>query len=99
MARYPEWFERLDAILAVVSETTGLEWIGRQEMQALFAVSERDSIRLLHKFGAPERDDALSLPRPALLAQLEAVRSGSAYAAFRRRRHDVSQQLTTARAE
>lgn len=30
---------------------------------AIFGVGERDSIRLLHKFGAIERDDVLSLPR------------------------------------
>ena len=99
MARHPEWFERLDPILEVVRRPSGLEWIGRQEMKAIFCCSERDSIRLLHKFGADERDNALSLPRSALLAQLEAIRSGSTYAAFLRQRHDMVQHLTAARAE
>ena len=99
MARHPEWFERLDPILEVVRQFRQLDWIGRKEMKAIFCCSERDGIRLLHKFGAVERDNALSLPRTALLAQLEAVRSGSTYAAFLRRRHDVVTHLTEARAE
>ena len=99
MARHPEWFERLDPILDVVRQADGLAWIGRQEMQAIFCSSERDSIRLLHKFGAQERENALSLPRTALLAQLEAIRAGSTYAAFQRQRQGVAKQLTEARAE
>ncbi len=99
MARHPEWFERLDAITEVVRRSGGLEWVGRKEMKAIFCCSERDSIRLLHKFGAEERDNALSLPRSALLAQLEAIRSGSTYEAFLRQRHDVVKHLTAARAE
>jgi len=99
MARHPEWFERLDAITEVVRQSSGLEWIGRQELKAIFCSSERDSIRLLHKFGAQERENALSLPRSALLAQLEAIRSGSTYAAFLRQRQDVVKHLTAARAE
>jgi hypothetical protein len=77
----------------------GLEWIGRKEMKTLFSCSERDSIRLLHKFGAEERDNALSLPRSTLLAQLEAIRSGSTYGAFLRQRQNVVKQLSAARAE
>ena len=99
MARHPEWFERLDTITDLVRRADGLDWFGRKEMKAIFGCSERDSIRLLHKFGAAERDNALSLPRSALLAQLEAIRSGSTYAAFLRQRHDVVKQLTAARAE
>ncbi|HJT70768.1 MAG TPA: hypothetical protein VJ731_11245 [Terriglobales bacterium] len=99
MARHPEWFERLDAITEVVRRSGGLEWVGRKEMKAIFCCSERDSIRLLHKFGAEDRDNALSLPRSSLLAQIEAIRSGSTYAAFLRQRQDVVKQLTAARAE
>src|SRR5215831_14739601 len=99
MARHPNWFERLDAILAIVRQASQLDWLGRNEIQAIFDCSERDSIRLLHKFGAEDRDDALSLPRTSLLAQLEAIRSGSTYAAFLRQRQDVVKQLTAARTE
>lgn len=99
MARHPEWFERLDAILDVVRQAGHLEWLGRTEMKAIFNCSERDSIRLLHKFGAEERANALSLPRSALLAQLEAVRGGSTFAAFSRQRQGVAKQLAAARAE
>jgi hypothetical protein len=99
MARHPEWFERLDAILEVVRDFPAVEWLGRKEVQAIFGCSERDSIRLLHKFGAEERDNALSLPRTVLLVQLEAIRAGSTYAAFLRQRHGVVKHLTEARAE
>ena len=98
MARHPEWFERLEAIAETVRQAK-LEWLGRNEIQAIFGSSERDSIRLLHKFGAGERDDALSLSRLALMVQLEAIRSGPAYAAFLRQRQDVARQLGAARAE
>src|SRR5689334_20188190 len=99
MARHPEWFERLEAIIEVVRQAGHLEWLGRNEIGAIFGCGERDSIRLLHKFGAEERANALTLARPALLLQLEAVRAGSTYAAFSRQRQDVARQLTTARAE
>jgi hypothetical protein len=98
MARHPAWFERIDTVLAVLRQSP-LEWLGRNEMAAIFAVSERDSIRLLHKFGATERDDVLTLARSSLVAQLEAVRGGSTYAAFLRQRQEVAQELKAARAE
>ena len=50
MARHPGWFERLDAIVDLTRQTRA-ECLGRKEMKALFGCSERDSIRLLHKFG------------------------------------------------
>ena len=99
MARHPEWYERLEAITEVVHRAGQLDWLGRNEIKAVFGCSERDSIRLLHKFGAAERDDALSLPRTALLAQLEAIRTGTSYAAFRRQRQNVAKQLSAARTE
>jgi len=99
MARHPDWFERLDAVIEVVRQAPLIDCFGRAEIQAVFTLSERDSIRLLHKFGAARRDDALSLPRSALLAQLEAIRAGTSYAGFLRRRRDVAGQLSAARAE
>ena len=98
MARHPDWFERLDAIVDLTRETRA-ECLGRKEMKAVFGCSERDSIRLLHKFGATEIADALSLPRSSLLTQLEALRSGTAYAAFLRQRRQVAKHLATAHAE
>jgi hypothetical protein len=76
-----------------------IELLGRKEIKAIFGCSERDSIRLLHKFGAKELQDALSLPRPALLVQLNAIRASSTYAAFLRHRQDVALRLSDARAE
>ena len=98
MARHPEWFERLNAIQEVLRRVDS-EWLGRKEIKAIFGCSERDSIRLLHKFGAEERDNALSLPRSALRVQLDAIQSGSTYGAFLRQRQGVARHLTEAREE
>ena len=98
MARHPDWFERLDAIVDSTRQTP-IEFFGRQEMKAVFGCSERDSIRLLHKFGAVEVADALSLPRSSLLTQLEALRSGTAYSAFLRQRQQVAKHLAVAHAD
>jgi hypothetical protein len=98
MARHPDWFERLDAIVDLTRQTP-VECFGRQEMKAVFGCSERDSIRLLHKFGATEIADALSLPRASLVTQLEALRAGTAYSAFLRQRQQVAQHLAVAHAE
>lgn len=99
MARFPEWYERLDAIHEVIHRSDAIEWLGRNEMKAVFNCSERDSIRLLHKFGAEERENALSVSRSALLAQLEGIRRCSSYGAFVRQRQGVAKELATARAE
>src|ERR1700704_4549848 len=99
MARHPDWFERLDAITEVVCQADKVEWLGRNEIRAIFSCSERDGIRLLHKFGAVQRDNALALPRSALLAQLQAIRAGSTYAAFLHQREGIAGQLSAARAE
>ena len=99
MARHPQWFERLDAILEVVRASVNTESLGRAEMKAVFACSERDSIRLLHQFGAREQGNALALPRSSLLPQLEAIRGGETFAAFARQRQGVARQLAAARAE
>jgi hypothetical protein len=98
MARHPDWFQRLDGIVETL-QASSAESFGRAEIQALFGCAERDSIRLLHKFGASRVADALSLPRPALLAHLEAIRSGGAYTAFLRRRRQVARSLAAARAD
>ena len=98
MARHPDWFARLDAIHDVLKQAETLEWLGRNEIKAIFTCSERDSIRLLHKFGAESRNNSLSLLRVNLLTQLEAIRSGSTYAAYLRQRNQVASQLAAARA-
>lgn len=99
MARSPDWYARLDAILATLRTTTTLEGLGRSEVGALFGCGERDSIRLLHKFGAVEWGNALTLDRASLLPQLEAIAAGGSYAAFRRQREGVAQHLAQARTE
>ncbi len=99
MARAPDWYSRLDVILATLGAAEELDWLGRAEIRALFGCGDRDSIRLLHKFGAVVRDDALSLSRASLLPQLEAIAAGPAYAAYRRQREGVAQHLAQARTE
>jgi hypothetical protein len=99
VARFPEWFERLDAIYEVIRQSEAVEWLGRNEIKAVFNCSERDSIRLLHKFGAEERKNALSVSRLDLLAQVEGIRRCSSYGAFVRQRQGVAKELARARAE
>ncbi len=99
MARHPEWFDRLDAIEETLRQAEPVEWLGRQEIAAAFGMGDRDSIRLLHKFGAARQADALVVGRSALLAQLGGVRAGSAYQAFSRQREQLASHLEAARAE
>src|SRR5581483_1680065 len=40
MARYPDWFDRLDAIQEVLTQVENLEWLGRNEIKAIFNCSE-----------------------------------------------------------
>ena len=91
MARYPEWFERLDAILSAIEAAP--EQLGRQEIQQLFGVSERDSLRLLNRFGAGRSGDALALDRTSLRHQLEAIRATTAFHAFRAQRGQVGRTV------
>ncbi len=83
MARHPEWFSRLDSIEETVEHQVVAEWYGRQEVAAAFGVSNRDSIRLLHQFGAARQ------------AGLEV----SAYQAFLRQREQVASHVEAARRE
>jgi len=83
MARHPEWFARLEAIEDTLRQSPAPA-LGRPEIRAVFAVSDRDAIRLLHRFGGERQADALSIPRSAVLAQLSAVKEGNAYQTFLR---------------
>ncbi len=96
MARHPEWFARLDAIEETLRGSPAAV-LGRPEIEAVFAVSERDAIRLLHRFGAERKQDALSVSRVALLVQCGALKQGEAYQAFLRQRGNVAAQLAQAR--
>ena len=98
MPRHPEWFERLPAVEESLRGYP-VDELGRPEIQALFQISERDAIRLLHRFGAEVSAGALSVPRSALLTQLEALRRASSYQAFERQRQGIAQQLAKSRSE
>jgi hypothetical protein len=99
MARFPDWFRRLDAILEILGGGGQTVWLGRTEIQAIFECSERDSIRLLHQFGAQRRENLLCLPVSALIPQLMAIRNGGRYSVYAGRRRGVATRLGTARAE
>ena len=98
MPRHPDWFGRLPAIEESLRASPAPS-LGRPEIGALFGASERDAIRLLHKFGARQQANALVVERSALLLQLEAVRRGGAYQAFERQRAGIAGQLAQARSE
>jgi hypothetical protein len=95
MARSPDWCARLDAILATLGGRRRSR-LGWAEIGALFGCCERDGIRVLHKFGAVERGNALMLERASLLPQLEAIAAGASYPAFRGRREGVARYLAEA---
>lgn len=98
MARHPDWFQRLDAILDA-ARGADVESLGRVEIRALFGCAERDSIRLLHRFGATKAADALSLPRALLVEGLESVRASASYTVFLRKRRQVAKHLEAAHAD
>ena len=98
MARHPEWFARLEAIEDTLRQSPAPA-LGRPEIRAVFAVSDRDAIRLLHRFGGERQADALSIPRSALLAQLDVVRRGPGYQAFLRQCQGIAQYLKQTREE
>jgi hypothetical protein len=96
MARSPEWFERFPDILKRASEVQ-VPLLGQREIEALFGVSRRDAFRLLHKVGAREVGDTLTIRREDLVAQLEAIGAGDTYQAYLRRAGQVGEQLRIAR--
>jgi hypothetical protein len=99
MARHPKWFETLDAILDEV-RANPVEHFGKAEITALFGFKhDRDGFRLLEKFGAQTVANRLSVSRSSLVAQLEAVRSGAAYAAFVHTRTEVVKSLRASQAQ
>ncbi len=96
MARYPDWFDRLPSILETL-RSSELNTLGRRDLQQLFGCSERDSLRLLNRFGAIKDHDALQIDRPSLLGQLEAVRDSPIFGAFRRQTGRVTAALSAAK--
>jgi hypothetical protein len=95
MARFPDWYSRLDTILQTLAESP-LETLGRREMQILFACSERDSLRLLNQFGAVKQKDALRIAPVRLRTQLEDLRDSPAFQRYRQRGGQVAAQMSAA---
>lgn len=96
MARNPDWFDRLPEILDTLRGSTA-PTLNRANLQDLFAVGERDSWRLLHRFGADRTAEALTIERSALITQLEAVGASTAYQVFCRRRNHVAGEMAVSR--
>ena len=96
MARPPDWFDRLDALQATL-RASEIPSLGRREMQELFACSERESLRLLNRFGAVKIGDTLQLARRALLTQLEALRASRTFQLFRQKQQQLSETMAVAR--
>jgi DNA-binding MarR family transcriptional regulator len=87
MARFPDWYSRLDSILETASP---LETLGRREIQTLFACSERDSLRLLNQFGATKQKDALRITPSQVRAHLEALRDSPTFRQYRQQTGQVT---------
>ncbi len=66
MARHPEWFERIEAIEEAVRQAAVTESFGAPEIGAVFRSSYRESVRLLHQFGARYESGSLSVSRRLL---------------------------------
>jgi len=96
MARVPAWFNRLEAVLLTLQESSW-EKLGRGELQTLFACSERDSQRLLKRWGATRTDGILQIERSALLRQLETLRDSPVYRAFLHKQGQVAARMTVAK--
>ena len=96
MARFPDWYDRLDIILDNLAELS-LETLGRREVQKLFACSERDSLRLLNHFGATKQKDALRIAPSQLRAHLEELRNSPAFRQYRQQTEQVAALVEVAK--
>lgn len=88
MARAPSWYDHLDEAVGALRQFPA-PTVERPDVERVFRLSRRDAIRLLHKFGARERNDRLSIGREALVRRLEAVQESPEYLSERRRRDQV----------
>jgi hypothetical protein len=96
MAKYPDWFDRLDSILTTLGASP-LDSLDRREIEALFACSERDSLRLLNRFGANKTGGTLQIERASLVRQLEALRTSGAYRSFLSKEDRVTGTMAVAK--
>lgn len=93
MARFPDWYQRLDSILETAAASP-LETMGRREIRTLFACSERDSLRLLNQFGATKQKDTLRITPSQVRAHLEELRNSPAFRQYRQQTEQVSAFIT-----
>lgn len=96
MARPPTWFDHLDDAVIALHQFPA-PTVERPDIERLFCLSRRDAIRLLHKFGAEERKDRLTIGRDKFLRSLNEVRQSAEFLAERRRREILREKRTELR--
>lgn len=96
MARAPSWYDHLDEAVGALRQFPA-PTVERPDVERVFRLSRRDAIRLLHRFGARERNDRLSIGREALVSRLEAVRESPEFLSERRRREQMRESRTELR--
>ncbi len=85
MARTPTWYDHVDDALAALRDFPAPH-VERPDVERLFRLSRRDAIRFLHRFGAHEKNDRLTIAAKSLASKLEQVRVSSGYVSELRRR-------------
>lgn len=88
MARAPSWFDHVDEAVVALREFPA-PTLERPDIERMFRLSRRDAIRFLHRFGAVERRDRLTITPHKLLGRLEDVQSSAEFLAERRRRSEL----------
>lgn len=68
------WHDNLDSIVKTLSELSS-EWVGRADVERIFAVSRRTACKLLDRFGATELGRSLQIPRQSLIERLQRLAS------------------------
>ena len=91
MARPVEWFQRLPDILRLLKDASPL--LDRRQIEGLFAVSPRNAVHLLNRFGATRVGYALVIGREELTTALGAIASEDDYQRHYDRRRRVIAEL------
>lgn len=86
MARRAEWVHRASEVLAAL-DALEAPTLDRQAIQALFDVSPRQALRILHRFAGHRAGQALLIGRLELKSKLEALTASSDDVLFEQRRH------------
>lgn len=91
MARAPSWYDHVDEAVVALRDFPA-PTLERPDIERMFKLSRRDAVRFLHRFGAVERRDRLTIAPHKLLARLEDVQSSAEFLAERRRRAELRER-------